>query len=303
MIIDIHAHLGDICFPGGGALIEKTGVRKKAGLDVISISEFFLHPWTQQVKFGGWLHRQDLRASMARNLSATRENFRRSMDAAGVSRSVALPVPPHVGFSDLQAAAQKDPAIIPFTGVDFSREYDVATALAAEVAAGAKGMKLHPILQREKLTSPRTFAAMEAFAPHQLPVLIHTGICYYYPQAKDRFREEPGFADLHEVAALVKAFPQVKFIAGHAGLTQAKSAMTLLGGFHNVWVEGSFQSPQTLRELIRTFGPENVLFGSDWPWGNRIPAVKIMKQACSGDQALEKRVLYQNAAELMNLSI
>jgi len=27
-IIDIHAHLGDICYPGGGKLIKKKGVKK-----------------------------------------------------------------------------------------------------------------------------------------------------------------------------------------------------------------------------------------------------------------------------------
>ena len=27
-IIDMHAHLGDICYPNGGTLIEKTGIKK-----------------------------------------------------------------------------------------------------------------------------------------------------------------------------------------------------------------------------------------------------------------------------------
>jgi len=27
-IIDMHSHLGDICYPNGGALIEKKGIKK-----------------------------------------------------------------------------------------------------------------------------------------------------------------------------------------------------------------------------------------------------------------------------------
>jgi len=79
--------------------------------------------------------------------------------------------------------------------------------------------------------------------------------------------------------------------------------MALLGQFKNVWVEGSFQSPRTLRELIQTFGPDKVLFGSDWPWGNRGPALTIVRRACRGDRALQARILCQNAAELMDLSL
>ena len=34
MIIDAHTHLGNILYPGGGELIEKTGVKKKFVLAV-----------------------------------------------------------------------------------------------------------------------------------------------------------------------------------------------------------------------------------------------------------------------------
>ena len=303
MIIDAHAHLGDILFPEGAALIDQTGVRKPLIFDVISISEALGHRGLQQIKFDSWLYRQSQRCSMVRNRLATLENFRRSMEENGVSYSVALPVPPYVSFVDLLAASKKCPAVIPFTGVDFSRDYDVETALAEDVAAGAKGMKIHPIIQRERLTSPKTFAAVEAFGRHDLPILLHTGINYYYADASDRFREEPSFGDVSDVAALLKAFPKVKFIAGHAGLFSVKQARTLWGGLKNVWVDGSFQSPQGIRSLIRCFGPDKVIFGSDWPWGNRGPARKIIKQACRGDQALEKRIFSQNAIEVMNLSV
>lgn len=38
-IIDIHAHLGDICFPGGGELIGKSSVKNRNWIMQINIEE------------------------------------------------------------------------------------------------------------------------------------------------------------------------------------------------------------------------------------------------------------------------
>ena len=78
--------------------------------------------------------------------------------------------------------------------------------------------------------------------------------------------------------------------------------MDLLGGFANVMVDTSFQSPGHVRELLAVFGPDRVLFASDWPFGNRKPAVRIVKKACQGDKSLEKRIFYENAASVLGMS-
>ena len=163
-IIDIHTHLGDILYDGGGELIDKKGVRKRMMLDLVSISEFLLHP-----DFGGAVYESPLfslvaKASRARNDTATLENMKRNMDRYGIQMSACMPIPPYVTFDDLKRAAGKDKRIIPFTGVDFTREYDVDKALAQDVANGARGMKLHPIIQCISLDDPRVFCAVEALS-------------------------------------------------------------------------------------------------------------------------------------------
>ena len=75
----------------------------------------------------------------------------------------------------------------------------------------------------------------------------------------------------------------------------------MLSGCSNVWVDTSFQSVATVRKLIATFGPERVLFGSDWPFGNRQPAVAIVKAACRGDRRIERRIFFENAAKLLGM--
>ena len=84
-IIDIHTHLGDILNHEGGGLIEKSGVKKARIFDPISVSEVLLHR-----DFGGGdalfmvILRWVVKAERARNLTATRENCRVSMDGADV---------------------------------------------------------------------------------------------------------------------------------------------------------------------------------------------------------------------------
>ena len=302
MIIDIHTHLGDILYPNGGTLIGQRNVRKKILFDMVSVSEVLLHNGVSDA-FDQWLYQKTYslvtRASRARNATATLENMRRSMDAAGVDKSACMPLPPYLTFEDLMRAREKDDGIIPFTGIDYTRGYDVASALKKDVEGGAKGMKLHPIIQRASLDMQKTFEAVEAFASHGLPVLFHCGISSYYLGEEQRQKENAALGGIEYARQLVAAFPKVPFIAGHAGLFEYRQVMELLGEFKNVYVDTSFQSPGHVRALLKVFGPDRVLYASDWPYGNRKPAVKIVKKACRGDKSLEKRIFYENVASLI----
>jgi len=301
-IIDVHGHLGNILEPGGGALIGQIGVVKERITDPVSLSERRLHATPVLVgKIGYRLFRRwATRAERARNATATLENLARSLDETGITHAVALPVPPYVTFGDLAKAAVQEPRVVPFAGVDFTRDEDPGPALDAAVAAGARGLKLHPIIQSVPLTSPRTHAAVEAFARHGLPVLFHCGISSYY-LGRDRKREQPRYGAIRDAAALVRSFPRVRFIAGHAGLFEVREVMRRLAGLPNVWVDTSFQSVATVRDLIATFGQDRVLFASDWPYGERPPAMEIAKAACRGDRGLERRIFFENAAELLGV--
>ena len=301
-IIDAHGHLGDILYPGGGRLIDEKGVSKEPVLDLLDHAEKRLHRdplgtgrFSYRL-FGRWI----TRGERARNATATLENFRSSLDEAEISQAVCLPIPPNVTFADLEKAARREPRIIPFTGVDYAADGDPGSALATHVAAGARGLKLHPIIQKVPLTSESTRAAVEAFAVHDLPVLFHCGISSYYLGA-ERAQQEPRYGAIRYAAELVRNFPNVKFIAGHSGIFEVGKVLTLLGALPNVWVDTSFQSVVRVRELLETFGPERVLFASDWPYGNRPPALAIAREACRGDRGIARRVLFENAAELLGI--
>ncbi len=300
MIIDSHGHLGNILYPGGGELIFRKGVKKRFVVDIVTLAEWQLYRGIPSILYKLLLD-PFTRVERARNETATLENLRRSMDKAGVDKMVCLPVPPYVTFEDLKRAAEIDPGVIPFTGVDFTREYDIQEALSADVAAGARGLKLHPIIQKEPLNSKRTFDVVEAFGAHGLPVLFHSGVSSYYLGEEMTRNQVMSHGEIHYARDLVAAFPKVNFVSGHAGLFQVEDTMTMLGGFSNVYVDVTIQPPANIRKLIEVFGPERVLYGSDWPWGNHIPAIKTVRKACNGDKALEKLIFHENAARLLYL--
>jgi uncharacterized protein len=307
MIIDIHTHLGDILNPGGGNLIDQKNI-PKLGFDMISFSEFLLHSGATH-RFDAWLYEKTYnlvtRASIARNATATLSNMQRSMDESGITWSACMPIPPYLTFEDLKTATEKEDRIIPFTGVDYTSSAaadDLEAVFAADVAAGAKGLKLHPIIQRTPLTDARTLTAVEAFAVHRRPILFHCGISSYYIEPKLQTRKAAALGGIAYARELVAAFPDVAFIAGHAGLFQYRDVIELLSPFKNVMVDTSFQAVGHVRELIRAFGPERVMFASDWPFGNRPPAIRIIQKACRGDKALEHRIFYENAAGLLGIS-
>jgi predicted TIM-barrel fold metal-dependent hydrolase len=297
-IIDIHSHLGDNLYHNGGAIIEKKGVKKKIMFDPISISEFGLH---RLKGLEGILFKWIKNASRERIKTATRENMRKSMDEIGITHTICLPMSlDFVTVQELKAASDKDSGIILFTGIDHTREYDFNKAFAADVASGALGLKLHPIVQCLALTDKKCFEAVEAFAPYDLPVLFHSGVMSYY-FGEEKKNEKPEYGEIHYAVELVKAFPNVKFIAGHSGLFQVNEAMEMLSSYKNVWTDISFQSPGTIKKLLNIFGIERILFASDWPFGSRKTAFKALRRACKGDKYVERRTFYENAAELLNL--
>ncbi|MCU0844781.1 MAG: amidohydrolase family protein [Spirochaetes bacterium] len=301
MIIDIHTHLGDILHEGGGSLIGKTGVRKRRIFDPVSISESMLH---RDIGFNRalerLLERWVVNAEQARNATATLENMTRSMNEEGIAYSAAMPIPPYVCFDDLSRAQRLEKRLIPFTGVDFTAARP-SGRLARDVAAGARGLKLHPIIQRVALVDRRTMEAVECFSPFGLPVLLHCGHTSYFHRA-EAHRQDTSLGAIAHVKELAKAFPKVRFIAGHSGLFEVRETIELLAPLPNVYAEVSFQPPAIIRRLVAAFGPDRVLYGSDWPWGSRLTALAAVRAACRGDAGLERAILGENAAALLGIT-
>ncbi len=301
-IIDAHTHIGDLLIEGGGELIWKKGVTKPMILDLITL---WGRVGYRNFGLGNLLYRlclsQIVTAEQVRSRTGTLENLRTSMDGLGITHSACMPIHPYVVFDDVAKAASQDPGVIPFTTVDVAAGGDFEALLKADMANGAKGLKLHGIIQKVPLDDPRTHKAVEAAGKAGLAVLFHCGISNYYKgEEKDKNIPEHGVVD-HAVR-LVREHPDVRFVVGHAGMYEVDEVMEKLAAFKKVHVDTSLQSPCNITKLIRTLGPERVLYGSDWPFGDAGAALACARAACKGDEPLLRKVLYENGARVYGIT-
>lgn len=298
MIIDIHCHLGDILYPSGGQRIlsdvpmarpfDPDGLRRRAlygfhGLD----DTFYELPRVQ------WLM---TRAERMRNFTGTLKNLSAGLDRYGIDYAAAMPLAPNVTFDDLLPAAQADPRVLPFGSIDFTRP-DQADQARRQLAAGARGFKLHPILQR---VDPAGTAVAEALSalPAGTMVMVHAGTANYYPSAEQHLQAQE-FGYIQGIARMAQAFPGLNFVAAHGGLRQFADVLSELSPLPNAFVDTSFVSPDGIRALLDAFGERRVLFASDWPWGFHTTGLAAVRKACSGNTL--ENVLGGNAQRLLGI--
>jgi uncharacterized protein len=302
-IIDCHSHLGDILYPDGGKLIARKNVSMPDSFDIVTYNESML-----QRSFGlgeilyGLVKNWATKVERARNAAATLENMSKSLDSTGISYTVCLPIAPYLTYRDLAEARLEDERILPFTSIDFSLGERAVAEVERDMEDGAMGLKLHPIIQCKPLNDPLLFEVLQKYSKFKKPVLTHAGVSHYY-LGKEKDLNHPENGRINNVEKLVKAFPDINFIIGHAGLFQVNHVCRQLKGLDNVWVDTSFQSPETIKKLVKTFGPERVMYASDWPFGYREPALKAAKVACGGDEMLEEMIFSRNAADLLGLQV
>jgi len=299
-IIDAHGHLGDILYPDGGKLISQTGIKFP-----VSFWEWFLCERT--------LYRETLffrtaeklspywsvKRERKRNAAATLENLCKSLDGTNIVKCVCAPVAPHVTYDDIRAAADIEPRIIAFASPDFTSA-NMTDKLVSDLKNGAMGVKIHPIIQETDADSESVMNAVEVVQPYSVPVLLHAGPARYYLPDDNKIR----FIDcssIKKIERLIAAFPNVNFIVGHAGLDDFRQVIDIMPKHKNVYVDTSFQYPESIRELIDALGGDRVLFASDWHYGLRKPAIATVTAACGNDAGLMQAVFYDNAAHLFNI--
>lgn len=132
----------------------------------------------------------------------------------------------------------------------------------ALIEAGLHGVKIHPDVQRFPADSPWAMQVYELCEDRGVPVLVHTGDFRY------------DYSNPPRIANILRRFPRLRFIGAHfAGWSVWDEAARLLGEYPNLVVDTSssfyYIPPEKAKALIRVFGPERVMFGSDYPMWSR----------------------------------
>ncbi|QIQ20558.1 amidohydrolase family protein [Zophobihabitans entericus] len=305
-IIDFHNHLGDI-FAYQKNVIYKLG-RKfpdnihnpfKAFADK-KFQGAFVDPTTP----GALENLQAATVEACRNY--TLEVLTRELDEDNITYVCLYPIYPHIGFEDYLAASRFEPRIIPFTSADWSKDKDtIGRKLLKDVEHGARGLKIHPVLQPISLRDPLVKDVLnEYWSLTGLPVVSHCGANAYYDTPEMQKLECPEYGDVQHFIWLVKQCPKVKMVAAHAGGLMGDEMEVLhqaLPNCENLWVDTTFRSAEDMRKQVEYFGADRVLFGSDSPFSPRGACIETVKEAFGEGSDLYKKVIYQNAADLLQL--
>ncbi|HEX3651109.1 MAG TPA: amidohydrolase family protein [Pseudonocardiaceae bacterium] len=198
--------------------------------------------------------------------------------------------------------AARDNRVIPFAMGDPVLFGDsVVDEIKAAVAAGARGVKVHPGICGHFPSDPRAMAVYEYCEAEGLPVLTDTsgavrdGEVYGAP------------ASWHEV---LPRFPRLRLVLAHLPGERWDEMLELSAKFDNCWFDmsGGFVDENHPRSghrdlpfdeaarVIRKIGVERVLFGSDAPaHGREIPDAAAQLLALPLTEDEQDAVLFGNA--------
>jgi predicted TIM-barrel fold metal-dependent hydrolase len=156
----------------------------------------------------------------------------------------------------LRSAARAGARLVPFCRVD--PHCGANAAIARAEAAGARGLKLHPVAQRFAPESPEVIECVARASAAGWPVLIHAG-----------------FGARALVPALIRladAVPDARLILAHGARGDARAVRAALAGHPGVWFDTSLAALADLVDLP----PERLVFGSDRPYGDYATGLQLV---------------------------
>jgi uncharacterized protein len=185
----------------------------------------------------------------------------------------------------LAYAERSDGRFIPFVRLDLSEEPIEEATRCLDL--GARGIKLHPRAQKFLLNDERLAPVFELAAERGVPILIHGG------------RGLPPIAD--HLRRLVDNYPGAQLIIAHAGIADLGSLAAAFGGTAGVYFDTSVWSPIDLLSLYHLVSPEQVVYASDYPYGQQPSSLLIALRTAriAGlDEGQVRAMLYGTASRI-----
>ena len=175
---------------------------------------------------------------------------------------------------------------VPFVRLDLTED-PIAEATRC-LDAGAKGIKLHPRAQKFHLNDERLAPVFALAAERGVPILIHGG------------RGLPPIAD--GLADLVERY-DTRLIIAHCGIADLAGLANRFSGRPGVFFDTSVWSALDILDLFRLVAPEQVLYASDYPYGQQpgslLLALRTARIAGLDDQQL-RAMLAGSARRICN---
>src|SRR5438046_2167122 len=159
----------------------------------------------------------------------------------------------------LEFAERSGGRLIPFVRLDLG-ESPIEEATRC-LDRGARGIKLHPRAQRFLLNDERLAPVFALAAERRVPILIHGG------------RGLPPIAS--HLSRLVDRYPEAQLIIAHGGIADLAALAECFAGRAGVFFDTSVWSPVDLLDFYHQISPEQVLYASDYPYGQQPSSLMI----------------------------
>ena len=181
----------------------------------------------------------------------------------------------------IRATVDEHPDIMYGLGTLHPESEDLQGDVEYLVELGLGGVKLHPDIQQFKLDDYRCLKIYELCEKYGLPMLIHTGDSRY------------DFSNPNRLIPILDIYDKLTIVGAHfGGWSMWEEASQLLFEKSNFYVDCSSSfyalSDEKIVEIIRRYGADRVLFGSDYPMWNPETEVQRLRSLPLTDEEKEK---------------
>jgi len=219
----------------------------------------------------------------------TADDLLRQMDATGVEKAVIVPADSKIAVYNrqgndemLEAAAAHPDRFVAFCTASPWYGDEAVSEIRRAFHAGARGLKLHPVLQGFTITDDVARPLIEAAVEAGKPVFFHTGT----PVCSTPFQ-------LTEVAM---RYPAGKFIMGHTAYSDYwNDVEASVAAAPNIYMETSAHLASVMRLLVNNVGADRVMYGSDAPHNDMPIEVEKITRYVSDPEAL--RMVFSGTLE------
>jgi len=170
---------------------------------------------------------------------------------------------------------------------------DMAGDVEHIIELGLKGVKLHPDIQAFRIDDERCLKIYELCEKENLPILMHTGDNRY------------DYSNPNRLLPVLKEYKDLTVIGAHlGGYSIWQEACEAYCGIENFYVDCS-SSMQWLTleetfEIIRSYGADRVLFGTDYPmWNPKQEIESILSLGLDENEIMS--ILNINAKKVYNI--
>lgn len=162
---------------------------------------------------------------------------------------------------------------------------------------GLKGIKFHPDYQGFFVEDPKLFPLYQEISDLALPLIFHAGF--------DPVSPEVVHATPKAIAEVARRFPRLTLIGAHMGgmlrYDESEAFLADSGVYIDTSMSATYCSAEQFTRMVRRFGADRVLFGTDSPWDSA-PRELAFIEALPISLEEKENILWRNAAKLLRLT-